>query len=136
MQKDISVQKEFIETTQMNELISIELKGLHFIANHGLYPEEQKTGNEFEVNLTVSFVPSSGTITGIADTIDYARLYELLKKEMNHSRHLLETLAMEITENIHLSYPVSKKIEISIRKIHVPILNFRGHACVHFVKEY
>jgi len=47
------VQKGFIEIIPMGELISIQLKELRFFANHGLYPEEQKIGNEFDINLTV-----------------------------------------------------------------------------------
>lgn len=120
----------------MNELISIELKELRFTANHGLYPEEQKTGNEFEVNLTVSFIPLSGTITGLNDSIDYTQLYELVKREMKHPRHLLETLAMEISESIHFTFPQIKKVEVSVKKLHVPIVNFRGQIAVISIKEY
>lgn len=120
----------------MSGLVSIELKKLRFTALHGLFPEELKTGNEFEVNLLVSFMPTSGTITGLADTIDYTKLYELVKKEMNHPRHLLETLAMEICERIHLSFPGITRIEISISKLQVPIVSFRGYTAVSFVKDY
>ena len=120
----------------MNELISIELKQLRFLAYHGLYPEEKKTGNEFEVSLIVSYEPVSGTITGIADTVDYARLYELLKKEMQHPRHLLETLVMEIAEDIHISFSQVKKIEIAVTKLHVPVAKFTGTAGVRYQKEY
>ncbi|MBI5858868.1 MAG: dihydroneopterin aldolase [Sphingobacteriales bacterium] len=120
----------------MNDLISIELNELRFRARHGLYPEEKKTGNEFEVNLTVSFVPVAGTITDIADTVDYGRLYELVKKEMNKPRHLLETLAMEITEIIHLSFPQIRKIEIAITKLQVPITQFNGTTTVKLEKEF
>ena len=38
--------------------ITIELKGLRFFAYHGLYAEEQKTGNEFEIDLFVTHQPS------------------------------------------------------------------------------
>lgn len=120
----------------MNGWMTIELKGLHFYAYHGLYAEEKKTGNEFEVNLTVSYQPPSGTITDISDTVNYAALYTLLKKEMTKPRHLLETLVMEVTEAIHLSFPMIKKVEISVTKLHVPIIQFAGTAAVRFVKEF
>jgi len=117
-------------------VLTIELKKLRFLAYHGLYPEERKTGNEFEINLSVSYQPSSGTITGISDTVNYSELYELLKSEMQKPRHLLETLVMEVAEIIHLSFPRIKKIEISITKLHVPIVKFTGTAGVRFMKEY
>ncbi|HWR33410.1 MAG TPA: dihydroneopterin aldolase, partial [Chitinophagaceae bacterium] len=117
-------------------LISIELKQLRFLAYHGVYSEERKMGNEFEVNLVVSYQPVSGTVSGIADTVDYSRLYELLEKEMQHPRQLMETLVMEITETIHASFPQVKEIEISIAKLHVPITKFTGTVSVKYRKEY
>jgi dihydroneopterin aldolase len=120
----------------MDNLITIELKQLRFLAYHGLYATERKTGNEFEINLSVSYQPISGTITGIADTVNYAELYKLLKTEMQKPRHLLETLVMELADIIHVSFPRIKKIEISITKLHVPIAKITGTAGVRFVKEY
>lgn len=120
----------------MTGLITIELKHLRFLAYHGLYAEERKTGNEFEINLSVSYQPSSGTITGIADTVNYSQLYKLLKSEMQNPRHLLETLVMELAEVIHGSFPQIKKIEISITKLQVPISKFTGTAGVRYAKEY
>jgi dihydroneopterin aldolase len=120
----------------MNNLITIELKQLRFLAYHGLYKEERKSGNEFEINLAVSYKPLSGTITGIADTVNYADLFALLKTEMQKPRHLLETLVMEVAEVIHVSFPQIKRIEISMTKLHVPVLKFTGTAGVRFVKEY
>jgi dihydroneopterin aldolase len=117
-------------------VITIELKKLRFLAFHGLYAEERKTGNEFEINLSVSFRPSSGTITGIADTVNYAELYQLLKTEMQKPRHLLETFLMEMAEVIHVAFPRIKKIEISITKLHVPVSKFTGTAGVRFEKDY
>ncbi|MEK7224812.1 MAG: dihydroneopterin aldolase [Bacteroidota bacterium] len=120
----------------MDGLITIELKELHFYAYHGLYAEEKKTGNEFEVNLTVSYQPPSGTITDISDTVNYAALYALLKKEMTKPRHLLETFVMEAAELIHLSFPLIKNIEISITKLHVPVPRFTGRARVAYSATY
>jgi 7,8-dihydroneopterin aldolase/epimerase/oxygenase len=120
----------------MPGLISVELKELHFYAHHGLYAEEKKTGNEFEINLSVSYEPISGTITDISDTVNYAKLYALLKTEMAKPRHLLETFVMEVVEMIHVSYPQVKKIEISITKLHVPIAKFIGTASVSYSREF
>ena len=120
----------------MQSLLTISLKKLHFFAYHGLYAEERKTGNEFEVNLAVSYLPSPGTITDISDTVNYAHLYELLKAEMQQPRHLLETFLMEATEKIHTTFLQIKKIEISITKLHPPIAKFTGTVGVKYSKEY
>jgi dihydroneopterin aldolase len=120
----------------MDGLMTIELKNLRFHAFHGLYTEETKTGNEFEINLAVSFLPASGTITGIADTVNYGELHQLLKTEMQKPRLLLETLAMELSEIIHATYPRIKKIEISITKLQMPVAKFTGTAGVKFSREF
>jgi dihydroneopterin aldolase len=120
----------------MPGILTIELKQLHFFAHHGLYAEERKTGNEFEVNLIVSYQSTSGTITDISDTVDYVLLYDLLKAEMQKPRHLLETFVMEVTELIHKEFPQIKKVEISITKLHPPIEKFTGTVGVKYSKEY
>jgi len=120
----------------MPGLMSVELKGLHFYAFHGLYKEEKKTGNSFLVDLSVFFEPQSGTITDLSETINYARLYDLVKEEMQKPRHLLETLAMELAEIIHSAYPTIKKINISIDKTQAPIVGMIGTAGVTYQREY
>jgi dihydroneopterin aldolase len=120
----------------MTELLTIELKKLHFFAYHGLFPEEKNIGNEFEVNLAVSILPGSGEITDVNETVNYAKLYELLKTEMQKPRELLEMLVMEITGEIHFLYGGIKKVEIEVIKLHPPISKFSGTAGVKYSKEY
>lgn len=120
----------------MIDLITIELKNLRFFAHHGLYAEEKKIGNEFEVNLWVIYTSGSGVINDIAQTINYATLYELLKTEMQKPRDLLETVVMEITERIYLFYPNVKKVEIVVTKMHPPITTFIGTIGVRYSKEW
>ena len=120
----------------MDNLLSISLQHLRFFAYHGVHAEEKKTGNEFEVNLTVSYQPGSGTITGIQDTVDYSALFALLKLEMQSPRNLLETLTMEIVEKIHARFPRIKKIELSITKLTAPIESLTGSVGVSYTREY
>jgi 7,8-dihydroneopterin aldolase/epimerase/oxygenase len=120
----------------LNNYLTISLTNLRFFAYHGLYAEERKTGNDFTVDLTVSYQPKTGTITDISDTIDYSRLYDMVKAEMQKPRDLLETFVMEMTESIHAAFPGIKKVDISITKMHLPISGFVGQAAVRYTKEY
>lgn len=120
---------------QMKEMITIRLNQLHFFAYHGLYPEEKKIGAEFEINLFVSFQPGD-TITGLDETINYVKLYLLLKEEMQKPRELLETFVMEVAEIIHKSFPSVQKVEISVAKLQAPIAGFAGNVAVQFSKEF
>lgn len=116
--------------------MTIELKGLHFFAYHGLYAEERKTGNEFEVNLYVTYATGAETITNLNATVNYSQLYRLLKAEMQNPRGLLETFVMEVADIIYSTFPQIKKVETSITKLQPPIAGFKGTVGVKYYKEY
>jgi 7,8-dihydroneopterin aldolase/epimerase/oxygenase len=116
--------------------MTITLNGLRFHAFHGIYPEEQKTGNEFLVDLAVTYLPDTETITDIEHTINYVALYELIKKAMRIPRGLLETLAMEITGSIHELYPQITSVDISIKKLHPPVEGFIGNVGVRYQQVF
>ncbi len=120
----------------MPALMTIELKELWFYAFHGLYPEEKKTGNEFEINLSADYLPGETVLTEIDTTIDYTRVYQIVKSEMNKPRPLLETLAMEIAEAIHDMFPQITKVDITITKLHPPIAQFAGNVGVRYQKKF
>jgi dihydroneopterin aldolase len=116
-------------------MINIELHNLRFFAHHGMYEEEKKVANEFIVDLEVSFEVSE-TITSINESINYIKLYELVKKFMLQEQKLIETIAMNIVNAIHHQYPVVKKISIAITKKFPPVINFSGNVAVRYLKEY
>ena len=119
----------------MHAVMTIELKALRFHAFHGLYPEEKKIGNEFEVNLWVDYIPAEKIITHIDNTVNYAQLHALIKAAMQQPRELLETVAMEIIESIYDQFPQIKKAAIEIVKLHPPISQFVGSVGVKYEKE-
>jgi dihydroneopterin aldolase len=117
-------------------MITIKLKQLRFFAHHGLYEEERKVSNEFIVDLEVTFESPVTIITKMGETINYIKLYELVKKRMLQPTDLIETLAMQITNTIHQQYAQVKKISISITKKYPPVINFSGNISVNYVKEF
>ncbi|MBW7892811.1 MAG: dihydroneopterin aldolase [Chitinophagaceae bacterium] len=117
-------------------MIKIALHQLKFHAYHGLYKEERTAGNDFEINLTVSFDEPSSRITKLEDTINYAQLYELVKDRMAIPEPLLETLVMDIARQIKEKFARVREIDISIRKMKIPLINFLGEASVSFHKQY
>jgi dihydroneopterin aldolase len=120
----------------MTGLLTIELNNLRFFARHGLYAEEIKIGNEFEVTLSVSYLPDTILITDIETTVNYVSLYELVKAAMQKPTPLLETVAMAIAEKIHQDFPQVKKVSISISKLHPPIAKFIGEVGVKYEKGF
>ncbi|ANH81404.1 dihydroneopterin aldolase [Niabella ginsenosidivorans] len=120
----------------MSQLITIRLEQLRFFAYHGLYEAEKKTGNEFEMNLAVTFTREDGIITHLADTLDYAAIYELVKAEMQRPRELLETFLTELAVLLHEQFPAIIHVSMSLYKLTVPIANFAGRVGVELEKSY
>jgi len=120
----------------MKALITVYLNQVRFFAYHGLFEEEQKTGNEFEVNLAVTYDPGSELINELSETVNYASLFSILQEEMQKPRELLETFVMEVADLLHKKYPSVKKIDISLSKLNPPIAKFTGEVGVKYSKEY
>lgn len=112
----------------------ILLENLKFYAYHGVYEHETHDGNEFEVNLRVTFPDH---ISGASDygytldkTISYVSLFKLVREEMNKPRKLLETLTAEMAKRIKEEYPFTTLIECKVSKVTPPIPGFIGSASV------
>lgn len=120
----------------MPDLITIYLNNVRFRAYHGLYPEERQKGNDFVVNMEVSYLPLSGIITSLDDTIDYAALFDIINKIMQQPVDLLETLVQRMAHAVHEQFPQVKNISVSVEKLNPPIDKFTGSTTVKYTKEY
>lgn len=87
------------------------------------------------VNLSVSYIPCEDVITNIEQTINYVTLYEMVKERMAKPTPLLETIAMQLAEDITSRFSHVKKISIIIQKTNPPISGFIGNTSVSFEKE-
>ena len=116
-------------------MITIHLHHLIFFAFHGLHEEEKILGNEYEVNAEVS-IDALQTITRLEQTVDYATIYEIIKKRMAIPTGLLETVTQELTQEIKMNFPLVRSVSISIRKKYPPIVSIEGSVGVSYKKEY
>jgi dihydroneopterin aldolase len=116
--------------------ITIELKQVFFYSYHGLYDEERKVGGEFVVDLAVKYTVAERKVQRINETVNYEKLYDLVKQEMDEPRDLLETVAMDITENIRKQFPSVEEAEIRIVKKSPPIINFSGSVTVTYKRIF
>jgi dihydroneopterin aldolase len=117
-------------------MITVHLHNLQFNAFHGIYQEEKILGNEYIVDASVIFHEETEVITSIRDTIDYADIYNIIKERMSVPTPLLETVVMEIGNEIHNEFPQARSINISLKKMHPPIEGIRGSAGVNWQKEF
>ncbi len=120
----------------MADILTICLSNVRFKAYHGLYPEERQKGNDFVVNMTVSYTPGEGTITDLSETIDYAALFVIMNEVMKKPVDLLETLVQQMAQQVHLRFSHVTQIEIRVEKLNPPIDQFEGSASVKLLRTF
>jgi len=120
----------------MPDLFTISLNNVRFRAYHGLHPEERQKGNDFVVNMQVSYQPNEGTISSLDDTIDYAVLFDIINTAMQEPVDLLETLTQNIVYTVHQKFPQIKEVTVSVEKLNPPIDKFSGTAAVKYSKQF
>lgn len=120
----------------MSSTFTIQLTSLRFFAAHGLYAEERQSGNEFEVNLSLTVKAPKEKVVSLEETINYAEVYRLVKERFAVRTNLLETLAVEIAEELKLQFPAIRTISVQITKLHPPIAAFTGAVSVAYNKSY
>ena len=116
-------------------MFTIHLHNLRFFSFHGVHDEEQVLGNDYEVSADVSF-NTPEAITKLHETINYVKIYDVIKQRMNTPTALLETVAQDLADGI---YQIDKRItsiSISIKKVHPPIANFTGSVGVSYKKDF
>ncbi|MEO6722748.1 MAG: dihydroneopterin aldolase [Ferruginibacter sp.] len=116
-------------------MITLQLHNLEFHAYHGLYEQENFTGNTFEIDADV-VVDVEDQITKLNQTVNYATVYNIIKKRMQQPTPLLETVAQELTLVIHDIDSRIRSVSITIKKLSPPIENFQGTVGVSYKKEF
>ena len=107
-----------------------------FRSHHGIHKEEQLTANSFEVNVDVMYDEKKKKFDNINDTIDYVSLYGIVKQQMQILTPLMEKICREIIGKIKKKYPFISEVNISIRKLQVPVENFQGKVGVTMNKKF
>ncbi len=116
-------------------MITIYLHKLIFFSFHGIHEEEKILGNEYEVNLEVTF-EEKGPVTKINETINYVTIFEVIKQRMNIPTALLETVVQDLADQIHKIDDRIKIILVSVDKKNPPIANIEGSVGVSYKKEF
>jgi dihydroneopterin aldolase len=100
----------------------IYLEKLRFYSYHGVMPQERIVGGEYEVDLRVEYPFDEALRTDdVADTLNYASLYQLVEHEMSVPSRLLEHVAGRIARSVFKNMPRSKAVDIKISKKNPPM---------------
>ncbi len=115
----------------MKNEINISLEGLTFYCYHGLHKEERLLGGEFEVDFKTKYLRNSDSeIVSIDETVDYEKIYEIIKLQMMQPQDLLENVALSIIQDVRKQFPQLQETSVCICKKNPPIINFTGKVSV------
>ena len=106
----------------MNNQTYIFLNKLRFRAFHGVQPQERLVGGDFIVTLRIGYPwQQAMTSDDVADTLDYAAVYAVVKHEMALPSQLLEHVAGRIAKTLCRQFPAITSIDLWLTKMMPPM---------------
>ncbi|GAB4328507.1 MAG: dihydroneopterin aldolase [Bacteroidales bacterium] len=103
-------------------MAEIAIEGMSFRAYHGCMDEEKALGNQYTVDLVLEADTSRAEETDhLADTVDYAKVYELVAEEMEIPSKLLENVARRILNRLEKEFDQVVYAEVKVSKHNPPI---------------
>ena len=100
----------------------VHIDGIRLHARHGVLPQEQLTGNDYIINVRVGYDISRAMQTDdVADTLNYAEVYNIIKEEMSIPSKLIEHVAGRIANRLMDSYSQISSVMLRITKCNPPM---------------
>jgi dihydroneopterin aldolase len=101
----------------------IKLAGMQFYGYHGVFPEENKLGQRFAVDVELSLdLSSAGKTDDLKQTVNYAEAYALIKQIVEGPPfRLIEALAEKIASDLLHQYTIVNDVTVRVVKPHPPI---------------
>jgi dihydroneopterin aldolase len=98
------------------------LRNVRFYAFHGVLPQERQVGGDFLLSLRVAYpLDAAMESDEVGDTLNYATLFELAKREMDVPSQLLEHVADRIVKAIMATFPAVTSVELELTKQNPPM---------------
>ena len=114
----------------------VMVKGLQLWGTHGHWPEENKLGQKFIIDMEASVDMTGMCTTDKLETgLSYGTLFKIATKIVTTEEHkLLNRIAQRIAEEVIKAYPV-KQIRVTVKKPSVAIGGILDYTAVSIVRE-
>ena len=100
----------------------IQIENMEFYAFHGHFKEERIVGNKFLVDLTIETdMTKPSESDNLKDAVNYQRVYEIIKSQMETKSYLLEHIAGRILDAIYAEMEGIEKITVKVSKMNPPM---------------
>ena len=100
----------------------IQIENMEFYSFHGHFKEERIVGNRFIVDLTIETdmkIPAESD--NLIDAVNYQRVFEIVKQQMELKSHLLEHIAGRILDAIYAEMKGINKVTVKVSKLNPPM---------------
>lgn len=100
----------------------IRIEGMSFYANHGCFEEERVIGTRFRVDLTLQVdTRRAEQSDDLNDTVNYADVYQVVKREIDQPSFLLEHVAHRIVTAVLRCYAAVESVTVKVSKLNPPL---------------
>jgi dihydroneopterin aldolase len=95
---------------------------MEFYAYHGCFPEEKVIGTHFKVDAVIhcNFMEAAQQ-DDLEKSINYQKVYALIKEEMAISSHIIEHVCLRIMKRLKTRFPEILQCEITVYKLNPAI---------------
>lgn len=101
----------------------IKIEGMEFKGYHGCLPVERMEGQLFYVDLVMEMdLSAAGESDGLADTINYADCFELVRSVIEgEPLNLIEAVAQRIAGKLLFRFKPLQAVEVTVHKPYAPL---------------
>jgi dihydroneopterin aldolase len=113
------------------------LHAMEFEGRHGVSDDERAEAQSIEIDIELDVdLRVAGTSDDIAQTVDYAAVFEVCRAQVEeHSYKLLEALAEAISSDVIARFQPVRRVVITVRKPGVPIDGVLDYAGVRLERR-
>lgn len=108
---------------------TMQLSKMEFYGYHGVFPEENKLGQRYVVDLKLSLdLSAAGRSDDLTQTVNYAELYSVVKEVVEkRTFKLIEALAEAVASVVLQKYTNVNDVTVRVTKPHPPFdIHFDG----------
>ena len=101
----------------------IRIKNATFYGYHGVSNEEQYVGGKFEADIDIyTDFSEAANLDDLKKTVDYSKVYSFLNQyTVKRKYYLIETLAIEIADELLKNFERIFKVAVRVRKNNPPL---------------
>ena len=96
----------------------VSLKGMAFYSHHGYYTHERTRGNNYIIDVDIIYdIERAADTDDLENAINYEKVYEICRVEMDNPRHLIESVARDLCAKLKHEFPTAERVTVTLEKL-------------------